>query len=164
MNISSLYAHTNNIDTLRLSYINRGTNPIKFMDFFPVSGNQFYQVFGYEESCVGEVYYSPIYEDACEYVQAYFLLCESLNIKDYYAKIISLSCQLEWQADGVNCFQHELINRMIDRQSFFSSQLLYLLHEQPIEIVMHFWNFCLSGTPDRFQNNALTYIYLFLLK
>lgn len=145
----------NYINALRAAYQERRVCATRFMNLFPDSGNKFRQTFGYSEERNGEVCYSPLYKDAYQYIQTYFQLCDSIGTDEEYVKVIKLASELEWQVDGVNYFQYELRNRIIDRASIFSTQLLYQLHEQPTDIVMQFWNFILSGTPDRFQNNAL---------
>lgn len=152
----------NYINALRAAYQERRVCATRFMNLFPDSGNKFRQTFGYSEERNGEVCYSPLYKDAYQYIQTYFQLCDSIGTDEEYVKVIKLASELEWQVDGVNYFQHELRNRIIDRASIFSTQLLYQLHEQPTDIVMQFWNFILSGTPDRLQNNALNDTFLLL--
>lgn len=108
---------------------------ILFFEEFPDNFSDFEKLYGYNDSLEG-----ILYENALKHIQ---LLDEINCILDsvYFKKLISISINGHWAADGVNYFQ-KLLRDHIEKKPMVLFEILETL---PRENVLSFWIFYFDG-------------------
>ncbi len=145
----------------------------KYFDAFPNTFDDFKNVFGYEETS-DSVKFGELYSKSLDYITKFFQLNVSINPHDFSNKIINLCIDGEWQADGVNYLNANVVNivtssnQRIDcyynyldvfacyndtlRDTLLNCLMLYNDDE-----VLSFWEFYLDGPENIPIDNALYY-------
>lgn len=80
-----------------------------YFDAFPTTFVDFKNTFDYEEVLKDETYGS-LYEESLEYISAFFNLYKDINLFDFSNKAIRMCIDGEWDADGVNYLQTNIVN------------------------------------------------------
>lgn len=80
-----------------------------YFDAFPTTFVDFKNTFGYEDTQSGETY-GELYEKSLDYISEFFYLNKGINLSDFTNKVIHMCIGGEWQADGVNYLQTNIIN------------------------------------------------------
>lgn len=128
-------------------------NSIKYQqNYFEVFPNTFYsfnQLFGYSnnDTLGGQFsdFASPLYQDSYLYVDA-FLKLTVIPKTEYYNRMIDISINGKWYADGVNYFQHGMKN-IVGEDLYLLCELLAKRNGKEVK---SFWYFYFDGPhPDK---------------
>lgn len=138
-------------------------NQRKYFDAFPATFTEFKDVFGYEETKIIDATFGELYEEHLEYITEFFHLNEVIDSYDFSHKIINLCINGEWQADGVNHLQINVINIItsdINHDCYYNhfdvfccyndtlrDTLLFCLAQYSKDDILSFWQFYLDGVP-----------------
>ncbi|MBX7204457.1 MAG: hypothetical protein K1X81_03435 [Bacteroidia bacterium] len=135
---------------------------------FPNTFNLFNHLFGYsDKDPLGEPvsdFNSPLYNKAYLYVEAFFKLTV-IPKNQYYNRMIDISINGRWYADGVGYFQHAMQEKLKSDTSVF----LELLAKRSDKEIKSFWYFYFDGPhpvkelPDELQKLRGTVNRIFLL-
>jgi hypothetical protein len=114
----------------------------EYFEAFPNSFTLFNSLFGYtdKEPMGAEYKPCPLTDQAHVYVEAFFKL-DGIKKIVYYNRIIEISVNGRWYADGVSYFQHGMANKFkLDTNLF-----LELLSKRSDKDVKSFWYFYFDG-------------------
>lgn len=111
------------------------SDSLKYLTAFPEDYKGFVSLFGYENDT-----YAQLYEDSHFYI-ALFCSCAELDKGTFYNKVISLSMDSYWQADGVAHLQNCIRNRLAESDT----ELLRELSFREMSYQEDFWKFVFSG-------------------
>ncbi|MCV9926934.1 SH3 domain-containing protein [Flavobacterium sp. LS1R49] len=120
-----------NLQQLKKAYVEK--NEKKFIESFPGNFEDFKSTFGWNDKLDKP---NPFYEDANEYTDYFFKLVSQPKYDIYKEKIINISINGKWEADGVNYF-HKKMQAITETDKGFVS-LLNGLNESKVN---SFWNF-----------------------
>jgi hypothetical protein len=129
----------------RLSYaLYKAECDQEYFEAFPSTFLLFNHLFGYsDKDPFGESSYdfnSPLSDDAQEYVAAFFSL-DDIDKAKYASRIIDLSINGRWYADGVTYFQHGMTARVNEDLGLFCQ----LLSKRSDGEIKSFWYFYFDG-------------------
>lgn len=138
-------------------------NQKNYFDAFPATFAEFKDVFGYKGTKIIDATFGELYEESLEYITEFFHLNEVIDPYDFSNKIINLCINGEWQADGVNHLQTNVINIVtsdINHDCYYNhfdvfccysdtlrETLLSCLAQYSNNEILSFWQFYLDGVP-----------------
>lgn len=136
-------------------------NQKKYFDAFPATFTEFKDVFGYKGTKIIDATFGELYEESLEYITEFFHLNEVIDPYDFSNKIINLCINGEWQADGVNHLQTNVINIAtsdINHDCYYNNfdvfccysdtlrdSLFNCLAQYSEDDILSFWQFYLDG-------------------
>lgn len=118
----------------------------RFWNEFPDTFNEFLELYGWKEDCIGPLY-------CWAYYHMEFLFCDSLPIDSIHLdKLFNIAKEASWDADTPNYFQRHWIDLLLKHPTECSTYL----RTRPIGDVTGFWNFILySPHPEQSSHKEL---------
>ena len=147
-------------DQLKKEYKKLSSNPnvVEFQEdyfnAFPNSFQIFNSLFGYSDKDPfgNETFVSPLYKESEGYIDVFFKL-NKIEKTRYFNRIIDISINGRWYADGVSYFKHRMEEKINEDINLFS-KLLIIRDDMEIQ---KFWYFYFDGPhpiktlPDELQ-------------
>ncbi len=125
----------------RLSSSYQGMYDYEYFEAFPKSFKTLNALFGYtdKEPMGTEFNPGPLYDEAHLYMEAFFKL--NIGKKEYYKRMIEISLNGRWYADGVNYFRHGMKEKVKQDLEIFCE----LLSGYSDKEIQGFWYFYFDG-------------------
>ncbi len=133
-----------------------------YFEAFPDNFKDFNSIFGYSSDNPYKVEKEGVlYNDAFNYIDAFFKL-NFIEKEMLINKIIDISIDGKWYADGVNCFQHNMKIYLLNNLDSFC-KIISLRNEKDIKsfFVFYFDGIHSESLPKEFNKIKKTNIELF---
>lgn len=134
----------NKEETIRIAYDsltsinNKFKNGQIYFEAFPDNFKDFNSIFGYSSNNPYKIENEGVlYNDSFKYIDAFFKL-NLIDKKKFINKVIDISIDGKWFADGVNYFQHDMKIYLINNLDLFCN-ILSLRNEKEIESFFIFY-------------------------
>lgn len=137
-------------------------NEQAYFEAFPENFKDFNLIFGYSSNNSYKIEKEGIlYNDSFKYIDAFFKL-NLIDKKKFINKVIDISIDGKWFADGVNYFQHDMKIYLINNLDLFCN-ILSLRNEKEIEsfFIFYFDGVQSQTIPKEFDKIKKTDIKLF---
>lgn len=114
-----------------------------YFQTLPNNFNDFRLIFGYRlDSITNEFSEGPLYNESYNHIMnILFTLDDKVEVKKYYCKIINISLNGKWQADGVNFFSGLVGYKLRQKPKVFFD----ILDKKSDEEINSFWKFYIDG-------------------
>lgn len=137
-------------EQLKNAYQKLSSSPSKleyqqeYFDFFPSTFTTFNNLFGYSNNdpwgnSIND-FSSPLYNEAETYIFTFFSL-DRIDKVLFYNRIINISINGRWYADGVNYFKHNLEDTIKKNKDYFFT----ILSKRSDKEIKSFWYFYFDG-------------------
>ena len=126
----------------KLSSSYEGMYDYEYFRVFPKSFKMLNALFGYSDDPLGRVEFDenrPLYDVHMEYIGAFFKL--DIKKKEHYKRVIEISLNGRWYADGINYFQHGMREKLKQDLELFCE----LLSGYTDKEIQSFWYFYFDG-------------------